>query len=185
METKYQKKEYTICLGGSTISGKTTYISTYINKYFTEIKNTTSGVSMSCIQAQEGIDKKFVIFDTCRWEERFRSINQIYLSTSDVVILLFDLSYRNDFNELKLCLDIISDYYELEDFPVLLIGNKADLKKEVTYEEIKEFQVKENLIGYFEVSCKELLNVDKSLNFMINYIYEKEKKFPMNDENDF
>ena len=83
---------------------------------------------MSCIQATEGIDKKFVIFDTCRWGERFRSINQIYLSTSDAVILLFDLSYRNDFNELKLCLDIISDYYELEDFPVLLIGNKADLK---------------------------------------------------------
>ena len=32
LKTKYQKKEYKICLGGSTISGKTTFIDTYINK---------------------------------------------------------------------------------------------------------------------------------------------------------
>ena len=69
-----------------------------------------------------------------------------YLSNSDAILLLFDLSRKEDFNELKKCLDMINDYYELEDFPVLLIGNKADLGKAVTDEEIKQFQEKEHFI---------------------------------------
>ena len=105
-----------------------------------------------------------------------------YLFNIDGVLLLFNLSYKNDFNELPHCLDMIIYFYELEDFPVLLIGNKSDLKKEVNEEEIKQFQIKENLIGYFEVSCKNLRNVNESLDFLINYLYEKEKKFPIKDE---
>ena len=182
LKIRYQKKVYKFCLGGSTISGKTTYINTYINKSFYESRMSTIGEDRIFIQAPKPIDKKVTIFDTARWGGYFDSIIQNYLLNMDGVLLLFDLSSKNDFNELPHCLDMITDFYELEDFPVLLIGNKSDLKKEVLDEEIKQFQVKGNFIGYFEVSCKNLRNVNESLDFLINYLYEKEKKFPINDE---
>ena len=183
LKNKYQNKVYRLCLGGSTISGKTTYINTYINKSFNELTLSTIGFDKFNIQAPEPIDKKIIIFDTARWGGRFDSIIQNYLLNMDGVLLLFDLSSKDDFNELPHCLDMITDFYELEDFPVLLIGNKSDLKKEVLDEEIKQFQVKGNFIGYFEVSCKNLLNINEPLNFMFNYIYEKEKNFLLDDEN--
>ena len=74
---------------------------------------------------------------------------------------------------------MITEFHKMEDFPVLLIGNKSDLDIQVSEEEIKSFLEKEKFIGYFEVSCKTLKNVEESLKFMVNYIYEKEKKFPI------
>ena len=177
-KNKYQNKAYKICLGGSTISGKTTYINTYMNKSFNELTVSTIGIDKFTIEAPKPIDKKVIVFDTARWGGIFDSIVQGKLINIDGVLLLFDLSNKDDFKALPHCLDMISEYYELEDFPILLIGNKSDLGKEITDEEIKQFQ-KDNFIGYFEVSCRHYLNVETSLNFMINFLYENEKKFPI------
>ena len=178
MKIKYQKKVYRLCLGGSTISGKTTYINTYMNKSFHKLTISTLGLDKFNIQAPNKINKKIIIFDTPRWERKFDTGIQKQLLKTDGVLLLFDLSNKEDFDRLSDCLNMITDYYELEDFPVLLIGNKADLGKAVTDEEIKQFQEKEHLIKYFEVSCQNLSNVDESLNFIINYLYDKEKNLP-------
>ena len=70
---------------------------------------------------------------------------------------------------------MIQKFFDLEIFPVLLVGNKADLEKNVDKEEIEKFVKINNLIGYFEVSSKTFLNVDDSFDFMFNYLYEKKK----------
>ena len=75
-------------------------------------------------------------------------------------------------------LEKITDYYELEEFPVLLIGNKSDLEKDIQKEEIDKFLDKNEFIGYFEVSCKNNYNIQDSMNFIFDYIYEREKVFP-------
>ena len=49
---------------------------------------------------------------------------------------------------------MITEFHELENFPVLLIGNKSDKDIKVDENEIERFLDKENFIGYFEVSCK-------------------------------
>ena len=74
-------------------------------------------------------------------------------------------------------IEFISDYYELEEFPVLLIGNKSDKEKNAKKEEIDKFLDKNKFIGYFEVSCKNNSNVQESMNFIFDYIYEKDKVF--------
>ena len=173
---RLQKKKYNVLLGGSTVSGKTSYFNAYMSKTFNPCVLTTIGVENSRTQYK---NINFCIYDTCRWNGRYDNIVKNYIFIADAVILLFDISDKNDFDELPKCLRMITDYFELEDFPVLLIGNKIDIKKAVKDEEIKEFLKKEEFIGYYEVSSKTFLNVDNSLNFMLNYIYEKEKKFPM------
>ena len=74
-------------------------------------------------------------------------------------------------------LNIITEFYELENIPFLLIGNKSDLDIEVDENEIEKFLDKENFVGYFEVSSKTNKNVDESVDFMVNYVYKKDKKY--------
>ena len=63
----------------------------------------------------------------------------------------------------------------------MLVGNKADLEKEVGDEDINQFVEKNKFIRYFEVSSKTLTNLDESINFMLEYIYEKDKVFPIDN----
>ena len=88
-----------------------------------------------------------------------------------------------DFDDLPYCLRMITNYFELEEFPVLLIGNKVDLEKKVDQNDIERLLKTYNFINYFEVSSKTLLNVEESLNFIMNYIKKKEKLFPILDTN--
>ena len=97
-----------------------------------------------------------------------------YIRNIDGIILLFDLSNKEDFDGLPFCMNIITDYYELEEFPVMLIGNKADLEKKISNEEIEEFMKKYKFIKYFEVSSHNLSSLEESINFMLDFIYEKE-----------
>ena len=89
---------------------------------------------------------------------------------------MFDLSDKNDFDELPQLLNIITEFHELKNFPVLLIGNKSDKDIKVDENEIEKFFEKENFIGYFEVSSKTNKNVEESVDFMVNYVYKKDKK---------
>ena len=123
-------------------------------------------------------DFNFVLWDTPPLGTNYDSIIQGYLLHSDGVILMFDISNEEDFKELPYCLELITDFYELEEFPVLLVANKIDLVRKISKEEIQKFLDKNKFIGYFEVSSKTLQNVDESINFMANYIYNKENSFP-------
>ena len=176
IKPRMHKDKYNILLGGNTFSGKSAYLNAYFDKTFYEFYSDTLGLVYKRKQ-YENIN--FVFLEISRVERRFGSMNYNYIIKTDGIILLFDISNRNDFEKIPNCLEMITDYYELEDFPVLFIGNKADNEKAVKDEEIKEFLKKEKFIGYYEVSSKTFLNVDESFNFMLDYIYKKEKKFPI------
>ena len=182
LKPKTQKLCYRIVLGGSTISGKTTYINTFIQKSFYDMTISTIGSDKYDFRYPKYEDKKCIVWDTARWNGRFYGTIKRYLCSAGGVILLFDLSDKNDFNELPYCVEFISDYYELEEFTVLLIGNKSDKEKNAKKEEIDKFLYKNKFIGYFEVSCKNNSNVQESMNFIFDYIYEKDKVFPIDQK---
>ena len=167
-------KVYNILLGGSTISGKTTYFEAYFTKKFNKGINSTIASAWKLIKK---INKnEFYLNDCCRWGSVFDSIVKIHIRNADAVILLFDISDREDFKGLSILLNMIKEIYDLESFPVLLIGNKSDKDINVSDDEINELLEKEKLIGYFEVSCKTQKNVEESVNFMVNYINKKDKE---------
>ena len=179
LQPRFRKKVYRISLGGSTIAGKTCYSIAYFCKKFSLDMLRTIGIDKSEIKYSKFENTKFIIWDTCGWNGRFDSIVQKNIFNSDGIILLFDLSQKKDFDDLPYCIRMISDYFEFEEFPVLLVGNKADLEKQVKQEEIDELLAKEKFIKYFEVSCKNLTNVDESFNYIFDYICEREKAFPI------
>ena len=173
MKFEHENK-YNILLGGSGIAGKTSYINSYLTKEFTDNILSTIGINRATMK--ELNKSKFYIWDSAHWGKQYDSIIQRFIKKTDGVILMFDLSKKEDFEDLPRLLDLITEFHELENFPVLLIGNKSDLVINVDKNEIEKFLVKENFIGYFEVSCKNYKNVEESVNFMVNYVYKKDKK---------
>ena len=115
----------------------------------------------------------FVIYDTPRWNDKIELLFKIYMRYLDGAILLFNISYENDIDELPFCLKIIEDYFELEEFPILLIGTCADSLKDVNLEKFSELMKKYKFIKYFEVSSTRFKNVNESVQFMFDYICEK------------
>ena len=182
LKTKNQKLCYRIILGGSIRPGKTNFIDTFMGRSFCESPFSTITTEKYLFKNPKYEDKKCLVWDTANWNGRFGCLIRKFLYSADGVILLFDLSNKEDFDELPNCLEMITDYYDLEEFPVLLIGNKADLEIKVQKEEIDKLLKKNKFIGYFEVSCKYNSKVKESMNFIFDYIYEKDKEFPIDQK---
>ena len=104
---------------------------------------------------------------------KFDGLVKFHIKKADCVIFMFDLSKKEDFDNLPRLLNMIAEFHKLENFPVLLIGNKSDLDIKVDENEIEKFLDKENFIGYFEVSCLAYKNVEESVDFILNYVYKK------------
>ena len=113
-----------------------------------------------------------------RQEGRFDFINESYFPKTDGILLLFDVTSKGVFERLNYILKIIKNYFYVEYFPILLIIYKIDLFKErvISKQDIDKFQKNNKLIGYFEVSCKNNINIKESFDFLVNYIIEEEKK---------
>ena len=77
---------------------------------------------------------------------------------------------------------LLDEYYELienaisdlSNFPILLIGTKADIKNErkIKSEEAIEYAKRKNFIGYYEISLITGKNVFDSIDFLENCIYQ-------------
>ena len=171
------KPFYQIVLVGSTISGKTSYYRYCTDFVFVKDPPPTIGFDHKFLNPSFNKGIKVKLWDTSYWGGRYDSVNKILLQRMDGILLLFDVTSEKDFEGLNNILTIITQYYDLDIFPVLLIANKIDLneKRQINAEEIREFQKQKKLIGYFEVSCKCGINVKESFDFLINYIIEREK----------
>ena len=169
------KTKYKIILGGSTISGKTSYFCYCSGKTISENVGSFIQPEYTILSPSFNNNIKVRLWDTCHWNWDFDRDN-IYLKNADGVLLLFDITSRDDFEGLNNYLKLITKDFKLEDFPVLLIANKIDLKREIEKEEIEKFQKDNKLIGNFEVSCKEGINVIESFDFLVDYLIKKEIK---------
>jgi small GTP-binding protein len=86
---------------------------------------------------------------------------------------MYDITNRNSFNSIS---EWTSNIYEIKnhDFPLVLIGNKCDLKddREVSEEEGLETAEKYKTT-YFETSAKEGINIEKPIDELLNNIIKK------------
>lgn len=122
-------------------------------------------------------NKKFIVtFEDTASQERFGAemIVNRYLKNKNCVILVFDITNRNSFNDIKnkVYPEIKNSEYKI-DF-LILIGSKLDLKNErnILYEEADMF-AEENDMKYFEVSAKSGENMER----VCNYVYYRLSKY--------
>merc|ERR1711957_33361 len=87
-------------------------------------------------------------------QERFRTITSSYYRGAHGIIVVYDVTDQESFNNVKQWLNEI-ERYASQDVQKLLVGNKCDLvnKKAVTYEVAKAFAEKLE-IPFLETSAK-------------------------------
>uniref|UniRef100_A0AAR2JJB5 ZRAB1B, member RAS oncogene family a n=1 Tax=Pygocentrus nattereri TaxID=42514 RepID=A0AAR2JJB5_PYGNA len=107
-----------------------------------------SGVGKSCL--------------LLRFAERFRTITSSYYRGAHGIIVVYDVTDQESYNNVKQWLQEI-DRYASENVNKLLVGNKCDLttKKVVDYTTAKEF-ADSLAIPFLETSAKNATNVEQA-----------------------
>jgi len=111
-------------------------------------------------------------------QERFRTITSSYYRGAHGIIVVYDTTDLESFNNVKQWLHEI-DRYASENVNKLLVGNKSDLtsKRAVSFDQAKEFA--DSLgIEFIETSAKNSTNVEKAFMMMASQIKARYKSQP-------
>eukprot|EP00981_Chlorochromonas_danica_P000536 scaffold108_cov167-Ochromonas_danica.AAC.8 len=111
-------------------------------------------------------------------QERFRTITSSYYRGAHGIIVVYDTTDLESFNNVKQWLHEI-DRYASDNVNKLLVGNKSDLttKRAVSFDQAKEFA--DSLgIEFVETSAKNSTNVEKAFMMMASQIKMRYKPVP-------
>ncbi|KAF3433201.1 hypothetical protein FNV43_RR24303 [Rhamnella rubrinervis] len=129
---------------------------------------------------QDGKTIKLQIWDTAG-QERFRTITSSYYRGAHGIIIVYDVTDQESFNNVKQWLNEI-DRYASDNVNKLLVGNKSDLtaNKVVSYETAKAF-ADEIGIPFMETSAKNATNVEQAFMAMAADIKNRMASQPMSN----
>jgi len=156
--SKNEDEEYKtikVILLGETGVGKTCLINAYFGKKFMDNMQTTS-MPESNSKILEINKKKYLIeiWDTAG-QEKYRSMNNIFVKGSKVVIFVYDATNEKTFNELNYWVKTAKEILNTEAI-YGIAGNKADLIDDIEVsDEEGEKYAKENDILFCRTSAKE------------------------------
>ena len=166
---------------GDSHVGKSSLLMKYVDDNFYENFDNTIGVDFRLKHVD--IDDKIIKLQI--WDSsgqcRFKSITTLYYKNCHGIMVVFDLTDRNSFDNVKTWLSDIKQYCNVEDVPTILVGNKSDLNlyRRIPYEEIIEFANLMNL-SYIETSAKDNKNIDNAFEQLTREIksdYKRIDKF--------
>ncbi|GJZ36523.1 Ras-related protein RabA6a-like protein [Tanacetum coccineum] len=161
----------TVLIGDSAV-GKSNLLSRFAKDEFHLDSKPTIGVEFAYRNIKIG--EKIVkaqIWDTAG-QERFRAITSSYYRGALGAMLVYDITRRVTFENLRKWLHELREYGN-RDMVIILVGNKSDLvdSREVDAEDGQSLAQLEDLC-FMETSAKENLNVEDAFLQMITKIFE-------------
>lgn len=162
---------------GNYAVGKTSLINKFVNNSFKDFYLSTIGfncISKTIILPKEK-NVKISFYDTAG-QERYRSVAFNLIKSADGAILIYDITKKESFDAIPEWIQSVRDY-KGNDFPITLIGNKLDLKKERKVETEDGRKLAEKYgFSFFETSNKEGTNIHESiLELTLKILVQKEK----------
>ncbi|XP_027626602.1 ras-related protein Rab-37 isoform X1 [Tupaia chinensis] len=107
----------------------------------------------------DGVRVKLQIWDTAG-QERFRSVTHAYYRDAQALLLLYDITNKSSFDNIRAWLTEIHEYAQ-RDVVIMLLGNKADVSSErVIRSEDGEMLAREYGVPFMETSAKTGMNVE-------------------------
>jgi small GTP-binding protein len=171
MEPDYVIK---ICLLGEANVGKTSLVYRFIENKFRDNYKSTLGVNL--LKKDLNIEKYGGVVATI-WDlggqDSFRSLRKLYLEGANGALIIFDWTQKESFLKLD---SWIQDFrLERESEPILLIGNKDDLKdkEKVSKKEALELARRYGL-DFLSTSAKTGSNVEEAFKTVIRTILESQ-----------
>ena len=168
----YDKSCQFLLLGNSEV-GKTSLIRRYTNGIFKEEYISTIGIDYdSKKEIIDDINVQVKLWDTAG-QERFRAITPNNLRNAEGIMLVFDITNSDSFNDLKDWLESIKTHFGEKNIsiPIIIVGNKIDLedKRDVEKDDANKF-AQENNYKYFETSAKTGEGVDNAVRELVRQI---------------
>lgn len=160
---KNNAEMFKIVLIGETSVGKTSIISQFVEKTFQYEQQSTTGGTFSSKTVKCSNDKilNLEIWDTAG-QERYRSITKMFYKDANAVILVYDITKKESFEQLNIYW--AKQVQELCPSNVIfaVAANKADLleDEQVTEEEGREFAKSLNAI-FAVTSAKNKAGIEK------------------------
>ena len=167
MSTHNYDHLFKILLIGDTNVGKSSLI--------LDIINLKDNILIEKIQNTLGVDFHFKeliinnreikiqICDTAG-QERFRSITSSYYKIAHGVLLVFDLNSEKSFNNVETWINELKNFVNIENMPIILIGNKCDLERKINNYKLNDI-INKYKLPYFETKYK-----DNSINNPFEYL---------------
>ncbi len=153
---------YKLSLIGDGGVGKTSMAQRYVHGIFKADYKATIGTFISkkeCVFEELKTSVKFMIWDLAG-QSQFQRLWPDYLTDSRAGIIVFDITDRESFNNVKKWYNIIKEV-AFENIVLILVGNKVDLdiSREITTEEGMNL-AKDLGVFYMETSAKTNENID-------------------------
>ena len=165
---------FKILLIGDSGVGKSCLLLRFMDETYTDSYISTIGVDFRIRSIEvDGKHIKLQIWDTAG-QERFRTITSSYYRGANGIIVVYDITDKESFENIKQWLQEI-ERYASDSVIALLIGNKSDLKenRQVSRHTAQEFSQYNNM-DFLETSAKENKNVGNFFVRIAQKILEKQ-----------
>ncbi|MHA1819863.1 MAG: Rab family GTPase [Promethearchaeota archaeon] len=169
-----------ICIGDGGV-GKTSLLRKYVKKQFEQQYLPTVGVNISKQPLKYKDNGKEVDINLMFWDiagqPQFYLLHKVYYNGANGVLLMFDLTQRHTFYNIKNWFNELVKY-NLKDIPIILIGNKLDLKKErkIIQPMAESMMDQLGISVYYETSALDGTNVDEVFEKITKMMYEHDKR---------
>ena len=168
--------DFKIILLGDTTVGKTALFKRFFLNEFTEKLENTFGINelSKCVKIENKV-YKIQMWDTAG-QERFRTIPQKYYEKADGIILMYDITNSESFdNIIKWTRDIRKTAND--NLIIYLIGNKVDLidDRKINIDKGRKVAIEQRM-KFIEISCKWNLNISDIVYCLVYDMYLMEKE---------
>ena len=164
---------FKILLLGDSSVGKVCFLKKYTDDTFQDayLSTISFDFKFKSITLNNGKEVRVQLWDTAG-QERFRSITKSYYKGAHGIILMYDVTNRKTYDNIKKWLNQIRDETGNR-ISIILVANKIDCEelRQVTKEEGESLAKSCNL-SIFEASAKDSINVKESFQFLAEKINE-------------
>jgi Ras-related protein Rab-5C len=159
---QYDRGTYKISLLGDSFVGKTTLVSSYMDRdIHSGVVTTGSAFDQKNIKINNK-EISYQIWDTAG-QERYNAIIPLYSKNSSVLIVAYAINDENSFNNLNKWIKLGKT--DAVNALVYIVGTKSDLNvdRKISYETLKNFAMS-NKYYHIEVSSYTKTNIDELFN---------------------
>ncbi|MHA1590316.1 MAG: Rab family GTPase [Candidatus Njordarchaeales archaeon] len=151
------KQIYKVLFIGDGGVGKTSVCRAYLGKGLS--REITIGIDVESINVG---DYRILIWDLSGQEQFKKIVPEFLTGNPSLIVLFFDLSRRHTLQDLSGWISMIPEKIKKKT-KFILVGNKADLPREVSREEVEKAikSLGVNIIKYIETSAKTGYNINK------------------------
>ncbi|XP_029372556.1 ras-related protein Rab-1B-like isoform X2 [Echeneis naucrates] len=164
---------FKLLLIGDSGVGKSCLLLRFSDDTYTDSYISTIGVDFKIRTIDmDGKTVKLQIWDTAG-QERFRTITSSYYRGAHGIIIVYDITEQESFNNVRQWLDEI-ERYACENVSRLLVGNKSDLVSKKVVDAATAQDLASSLrIPFLETSSKTSDNVEKAFLTMASEIHKR------------